>query len=73
MSYENCKYLISITRIQSRFAGWVCKLYVPNLIRHPFYGLFAWMYGVKMTEAVREDFGSYINFTDFFTRTLKDG
>lgn len=35
------------------------------------FGLFSWMYGVKIEEAERDRFEMYDTFTDFFTRTLK--
>lgn len=65
-------YFISVTRLQSRFTGWVCSRYVPVFLRFPFYGSFSRMYGVKIQEAIRP-FSEYTTFTDFFTRTLKPG
>ena len=67
------KYAISITRMASRFTGFVCKLYVPHIFRKSYFGLFAMMYGVKIEEAERDRFELYTTFTDFFTRTLKPG
>lgn len=42
-----------------------------SLIKGLFIGLFARFYRVNMQEAERESLGSYENFNDFFTRTLK--
>ena len=71
--FDAFKYSISFTRNMSRFAGWVCKLYVPQIFRKQYFGLFAMMYGVKIEEAERDSFDQYVTFTDFFTRTLKPG
>ena len=69
--FSQFKYVISFTRVASRVAGWICKLYVPHIFRKPYFGLFAYMYGVKIEEAERDSFEMYSTFTDFFTRTLK--
>jgi phosphatidylserine decarboxylase len=36
------------------------------------FGLFGYVYGVKIEEATRK-YAEYRTFTDFFTRTLKPG
>ncbi len=36
-------------------------------------GFYSQVYGVKMHEATNPDFRVYSTFTDFFTRTLKEG
>jgi len=71
--YQLIKYVISISRVQSRITGYVCKIYVPYYARYAFFGAFSKMYGVKIEEAERDDFDKFRTFTDFFTRTLKPG
>lgn len=71
--FSSFRYVVSFTRVQSRITGYICKLYVPHIFRAPYFGLFAYMYGVKIEEAERDDFRMYDTFTDFFTRTLKPG
>lgn len=71
--FKEIRFTISITRVQSRFAGFVCSRYVPRCIRKPFFGSFSYVYGVKIEEAVRDRYDQYTTFTDFFTRTLKPG
>ena len=69
--FKQFRFVISITRTQSRMTGYFCKLYVPRCLRRPYYGLFSMVYGVKIEEAERDRYEDYVNFTDFFTRTLK--
>ena len=69
--YRNFKYIVSITRVASRFTGLVCATYVPYPIRYVFYGSFAKFYGINMDEVEVSDFGHYETFTQFFTRRLK--
>ena len=71
--FKHLRFVVSITRTQSRITGYICKMYVPVCIRAPFFGLFSYVYGVKIEEAKRDRFDMYTNFTDFFTRTLKPG
>jgi len=71
--YENVKYIISATRLVSRFTGYCCSLYVPYPVRYLMYGSFAKVYGIDMSEVEHEDFGHYKTFTQFFTRHLKEG
>jgi phosphatidylserine decarboxylase len=47
-------------------------MYMPICFRAPLFGLFSWIYGVKINEATRR-FSEYRTFTDFFTRLLKPG
>jgi phosphatidylserine decarboxylase len=56
----------------SRMTGWFAKRGVPGFLLRPMLRLYAGHYGAKLEESSRplEDFTS---FTDFFTRTLKDG
>ena len=54
--FHKYRYIVSITRIQSRITGYVCKCYVLPCLRRPFYGAFSWMYGVKIEEANRDRF-----------------
>lgn len=70
-TFREFRYVISITRLASRFTGFVCKCYVPVCLRAPFYGSFGRFYGVKMEEAEIERFDHYRDFTAFFTRRLK--
>jgi len=69
--FQEIRFVISITRAQSRLTGYICQLYVPRCIRRPFFGSFSYVYGVKIEEAQRDSFDQYTTFTDFFTRTLK--
>lgn len=69
--FHRYRYLVSITRLQSRLTGYICKLYVLPCLRRPMFGLFSAVYGVKIEEAERDRFDQYTTFTDFFTRTLK--
>jgi phosphatidylserine decarboxylase len=71
--YNKIKYTISITRNASRFAGFICSLYVPVCIRDYFYGGFAFVYEIDMGEYEYPDFKHYNTFTEFFTRKLKAG
>jgi hypothetical protein len=71
--YNYLKYTISITRNVSRLTGFVCSLYIPYPLRYVFYGGFAKMYGIDMSEVENPDFGHYDTFTLFFTRHLKKG
>ena len=71
--YSNCKYVVSITRNASRFAGFICNLYVPVCIRDFFYGGFAYVYQIDMAEYEFPDFKHYNTFTEFFIRRLKHG
>lgn len=70
--YQDIKFMVSYTRVQSRLTGYACKMYVPVCFRSPFFGLFSYVYGVKIEEATRK-YSEYTTFTDFFTRTLKPG
>jgi phosphatidylserine decarboxylase len=45
---------------------------MPVFLRAPLFGLFSFIYGVKIEEATRP-FQEYSTFTDFFTRTLHPG
>lgn len=69
--YNNMKYTISLTRNVSRLTGWLCSLWLPRPFRYIFYGGFAKIYGINMSEVSNSDFGHYETFTKFFTRTLK--
>ena len=71
--YEDVKYIVSITRLASRFTGLICSLYIPYPIRYLMYGSFAYVYGINMEEVEYSDFGHYETFTLFFTRRLKAG
>ena len=68
---EQLRYAVSVTRVQSRITGYICKLRLPGFILHPMIRLFSAIYGVKIEEATRDRFDQYTTFTDFFTRTLK--
>ena len=69
--FTKLRYLVSVTRLQSRMTGYMCKMYVLPCFRRPMFGLFSKIYGVKIEEAQRDRFEQYTTFTDFFTRTLK--
>lgn len=70
--FNSIKYVISYTRVQSRITGYICQVYVPVCFRAPMFGLFSFIYGVKIDEATRR-FSEYTTFTDFFTRHLRPG
>lgn len=72
-TYKEFKFIISFTRIISRFTGWCCSLYLPVPLRYVVYGGFAKFYGINMEEVEEPDFGHYETFTLFFTRILKKG
>lgn len=67
------RYAVSVTRVQSRITGVICHLRIPGFILHPGIRLFSYVYGVKIEEATRDRYELYTTFTDFFTRTLKEG
>lgn len=46
---------------------------IPVVLRTPLFSSFSRVYGVKIEEAARDRFDHYTCFTDFFTRTLKEG
>ena len=71
--FHQLRYAVSYTRVQSRITGYICKLHIPGIILHNGLRLFSFIYGVKIEEATRDRFDQYSTFTDFFTRTLKDG
>lgn len=71
--YKYIKYIVSITRVSSRLAGVICSLYVPYPLRYVFYGSFAKVFGIDMSEYAEPDLGKYETFTKFFTRNLKPG
>lgn len=54
----------------SRFAGWLADRRSP-WVKHPFIQLFMSAYNISLQEAEREDCKEFIDFNDFFTRTLK--
>ena len=56
----------------SRLTGWFARRKVPGFLLRPMLRIYAKSYGANLDESARplEDFKS---FTDFFTRTLKDG
>lgn len=54
--FEHLRLLISITRLQSRLTGYMCKLYILPCLRRPMLGLFSHVYGVKIEEATRDRF-----------------
>lgn len=70
--FISVRYLISLSRLQSRISGYICKLYIPICFRSPIFGTFSFLYGAKISEASRP-YRDYTSFTDFFTRTLKSG
>jgi phosphatidylserine decarboxylase len=55
----------------SRLVGFLAECRLP-LIKDPLIKLFAKQFKVNMQEAQREDLADYVNFNDFFTRSLKD-
>jgi len=56
----------------SRLLGILAESRLP-LIKNPLIKLFAKQFQVNMQEAEREELADYVNFNDFFTRSLKAG
>lgn len=56
----------------SRFAGWLATRQTPWL-RQALISAFMSVYGIDLAEAKREDYKEYVDFNDFFARTLKPG
>lgn len=54
--FHKYRYIVSITRIQSRITGYMCKCYILPCLRRPMLGLFSAVYGVKIEEAQRDRF-----------------
>ena len=54
--FHQYRYVVSITRLQSRLTGYLCKCYVMPCFRRPIFGLFSAIYGVKIEEAQRDRF-----------------
>jgi hypothetical protein len=51
--YQGLKFIVSYTRVQSRITGYVCEMYMPVCFRAPLFGLFSYLYDVKINEATR--------------------
>jgi hypothetical protein len=60
--YNNIRYFVSATRLQSRLTGYVCALYIPVCLRSPLFSIYSYIYGVKISEATM-GFNQYATFT----------
>ncbi len=60
-------------RALSRIWGSIAAKELPKWCRQPVLGLYVWLFGCKMEEAVIEDIREYPSLLKLFTRQLKDG
>ena len=51
--------------------GRLANTYVPIFLRRPIYGAFSAAFGVKMEDAIEEDYRFYPSFNAFFRRAIK--
>ena len=63
---------IAFGRTRSRVLGSLMEQTVPVFMRVPLFKMFAYMYGVNLSE-VRYPLESYPNFQEFFSRSLREG
>lgn len=59
-------------RSRSRWAGALTEIRLPTALRAPIYKLFAWKYGINLSE-IRYPLDSFRSFNEFFSRELADG
>lgn len=57
----------------TRLAGKIAVVEIPESLRSPIFGLYSWVFGSNLDEAVPSAAKGYINFQSFFTRRLQDG
>lgn len=57
----------------SELAGFIANLRLPIFLREPLYSAYSKAFGVKMNEALEEDFRYYPTINSFFRRALKPG
>lgn len=60
-------------RALSRIWGNITAKELPKWCRRPVLGLYVWLFGCKMEEALVEDIREYPSLLKLFTRQLKDG
>ena len=60
-------------RLMSELAGVIANLRLPIWLREPLYSAYSKAFGVKMNEALEEDFRYYPTINSFFRRALKPG
>lgn len=60
-------------RTLSRIWGNITAKELPKWCRRPVLGLYVWLFGCKMEEALVEDIREYPSLLKLFTRQLKDG
>ena len=66
-------YAAAPARGLSRLWGRVAEARVPEVLRAPLFGAYAWKYGVIEEEMSRPSLRDYESFQDFFTRSLRPG
>ena len=59
-------------RALSRIWGNITAIELPKWCRRPVLGLYVWLFGCKMEEALIEDIREYPSLLKLFTRQLKD-
>jgi len=59
------------TRSLSRIWGYLCNLYIPELLRKPIMKSYSHLFDCNLEEAVISDVTKFETFNDFFTRKLK--
>ncbi|KAI5788943.1 phosphatidylserine decarboxylase-domain-containing protein [Peziza echinospora] len=57
----------------SRAWGWFNELELPIFLRSPGFKLYAWAFGVNLSEVSEPDLRTYRNLSEFFYRELKPG
>jgi len=57
----------------SRFWGWCNQRELPTWLRGPALGLYVWLFGCDLSEAVQPDLKAYHNLSELFQRTLRKG
>lgn len=64
-------YRVIPWRFTSRLWGQVNDKNLPERLRQPLLGLYVWLFGCDVTEALVEDLTYYKNLQEFFKRQLK--
>jgi len=59
------------TRALSRLWGYLCNLYIPELLRKPLLSGYSHLFDCNLDEAVISDVTKFTSFNNFFTRKLK--
>lgn len=59
--------LKSMSRVWGKMTCWE----LPESLRQPLLGLYVWMFGVQLHEALDDNLKNYKNLNEFFRRELK--